>query len=164
VFAPASVLAPLFTAWRALGIYDTYLGLVISYMSFTVPLAIWMLSALFREIPWQMQEAARVDGATAYQAFRRVIVPLATPGVFTSAILVFFFAWNDFLFAISLTSSDSSRTVPAALAYFTGSPQFGQPVGNIAAAAVVVSVPIVVMVLVFQRRIVAGLTAGAVKG
>ena len=133
-------------------------------MSFTLPLAIWTLSAFFREIPWEMEQAAQVDGATNMQAFRRVIVPLAAPGVFTAAILVFFFAWNDFLFSISLTSSDAARTVPAALAFFTGDSQFVQPQGPIAAAAVVVTVPIIIAVLIFQRRIVAGLTAGAVKG
>jgi multiple sugar transport system permease protein len=164
MFPPVSIIGPLFNMWRSIGLYDTYAGLIIPYMSFTLPLAIWTLSAFFREIPWEMEQAAQVDGATPFQAFRRVIVPLAAPGVFTSAILVFFFAWNDFLFAISLTSSNRSRTVPAALAFFTGESQFTQPIGNIAAAAVVVTVPIVIMVLVFQRRIVAGLTAGAVKG
>jgi multiple sugar transport system permease protein len=105
-----------------------------------------------------------MDGATPFQAFVRVIAPLAAPGVFTTAILVFIFAWNEFLFAISLTSTDAARTVPAALAFFTGSSQFERPTGSIAAAAVVVTIPIVLLVLVFQRRIVAGLTAGAVKG
>jgi multiple sugar transport system permease protein len=133
-------------------------------MTFTLPLAIWTLSAFFREIPWELEQAAQVDGATPFEAFRKVIVPLAAPGVFTAAILVFFFAWNDFLFAISLTSTDNSRTVPAALAFFTGNSQFEQPTGSIAAAAVIVTIPIVIMVLIFQRRIVAGLTAGAVKG
>src|ERR671919_666984 len=108
--------------------------------------------------------AAQVDGATPFQAFRKVIVPLAAPGVFTAAILVFIFAWNEFLFAISLTSSDASRTVPAALAFFTGESQFTEPTGNIAAAGVIVTVPIIIFVLIFQRRIVAGLTSGAVKG
>ncbi len=123
------------------------------------------MSAFFREIPWELEQAAQVDGATQFQAFRKVIVPLAAPGVFTTAILVFIFAWNDFLFANTLTSTNSARTVPAALAFFTGnSSQFEQPIGAISAAAVVVTVPIVIMVLIFQRRIVAGLTAGAVKG
>jgi multiple sugar transport system permease protein len=164
MFPPISIIGPLFDMWRSLGLYDTWAGLVIPYMTFTLPLAIWTLSAFFREIPWELEQAAQVDGATPFEAFRKVIVPLAAPGVFTAAILVFFFAWNDFLFAISLTSTDTSRTVPAALAFFTGDSQFEQPTGSIAAAAVVVTIPIVVMVLVFQRRIVAGLTAGAVKG
>jgi multiple sugar transport system permease protein len=150
--------------WRALGLYDTYLGLIIPYLTFSLPLAIYTLVAFFREIPWDLEQAAQVDGATPSQAFRKVILPLAAPGVFTAAILVFIFAWNDFLFAISLTSSDASRTVPAALAFFTGESAFTQPTGSIAAAAVVVTVPIIIFVLFFQRRIVAGLTAGAVKG
>lgn len=164
MFPPVSIIGPLFNMWRSLGLYDTWPGLIIPYMTFTLPLAIWTLSAFFREIPWDLDRAARVDGATPFQAFRRVIVPLAAPGVFTAAILVFIFAWNDFLFAISLTSTDKARTVPAALAFFSGSSQFEQPTGAIAAASVVVTIPIVVMVLVFQRRIVSGLTAGAVKG
>src|SRR5947208_3354725 len=159
-----SIVGPLFNIWRNIGLYDTWPGLIIPYMTFALPMAIWTLSAFFREIPWELEQAAGVDGATPFQAFRKVIVPLAAPGVFTSAILVFFFAWNDFLFAISLTSTDRSRTVPAALAFFTGNSQFEQPTGSIAAAAVIVTIPIVILVLIFQRRIVAGLTAGAVKG
>ncbi|HWH35334.1 MAG TPA: carbohydrate ABC transporter permease [Acidimicrobiales bacterium] len=164
MFPPISIVGPLFNMWRSVGLYDTWPGLVIPYMTFTLPLAIWTLSAFFREIPWDLEKAAQVDGATPFQAFRRVIVPLAAPGVFTAAILVFIFAWNDFLFAITLTSTESARTVPASLAFFTGASQFEQPTGSIAAAAVVVTIPIVIMVLVFQRRIVAGLTSGAVKG
>ncbi len=164
MFPPISTVGPLFDMWRALGIYDTYPGLVIPYLTFSLPLAIYVLVAFFREIPWELEQAAQVDGATPFQAFRKVIVPLAAPGMFTAAILVFIFAWNDFLFAISLTSSDASRTVPAALAFFTGESSFTEPTGSIAAAAVVVTVPIIVFVLLFQRRIVAGLTSGAVKG
>jgi trehalose/maltose transport system permease protein len=164
MFPPISTVGPLFDMWRALGLYDTYLGLIIPYLTFSLPLAIYVLVAFFREIPWDLEQAAQVDGATPFQAFTKVIVPLAAPGVFTAAILVFIFCWNDFLFAISLTSSDASRTVPAALAFFTGESSFTAPTGSIAAAAVVVTVPIIVFVLIFQRRIVAGLTAGAVKG
>jgi multiple sugar transport system permease protein len=164
MFPPISTVGPLFDMWRALGLYDTYPGLIIPYLTFSLPLAIYVLVAFFREIPWELEQAAQVDGATPFQAFRKVIVPLAAPGVFTAAILVFIFAWNDFVFAISLTSSDASRTVPAALAFFTGESSFTQPTGSIAAAAVVVTVPIIVFVLIFQRRIVSGLTAGAVKG
>ena len=164
MFPPISTVGPLFDMWRALGLYDTWPGLIIPYLTFSLPLAIYVLVAFFREIPWELEQAAQVDGATPFQAFTKVIVPLAAPGVFTAAILVFIFAWNDFLFAISLTSSDASRTVPAALAFFTGESSFTQPTGSIAAAAVVVTVPIIVFVLFFQRRIVAGLTAGAVKG
>ena len=164
MFPPISTVGPLFDMWRALGLYDTWLGLIIPYLTFSLPLAIYVLVAFFREIPWELEQAAQVDGATPFQAFTKVIVPLAAPGVFTAAILVFIFCWNDFLFAISLTSSDASRTVPAALAFFTGESSFTQPTGSIAAAAVVVTIPIIVFVLFFQRRIVAGLTAGAVKG
>ena len=120
MFPPISVVGPLFDMWRALGLYDTWLGLIIPYLTFALPLAIYTLVAFFREIPWELEQAAQVDGATPWQAFRKVILPLATPGVFTAAILVFIFAWNDFLFAITLTSSDDARTVPAALAFFTG--------------------------------------------
>ncbi|MBK6309043.1 MAG: carbohydrate ABC transporter permease [Candidatus Microthrix sp.] len=164
MFPPVSVIGPLFNMWRTLHLFDTWAGLIIPYMTFTLPLAIWTLSAFFREIPWDLDRAARVDGATPFQAFRKVIAPLAAPGVFTSAILVFIFAWNDFLFATSLTSTNKARTVPAAIAFFTGSSQFEQPTGSIAAASVVVTVPIIIMVLIFQRRIVSGLTSGAVKG
>jgi multiple sugar transport system permease protein len=164
MFPPISVVGPLFDMWRALGLYDTYPGLIIPYLTFALPLAIYTLVAFFREIPWELEQAAQVDGATPWQAFRKVILPLATPGVFTAAILVFIFAWNDFVFAITLTSSDKARTVPAALAFFTGESQFTAPTGNIAAAAVLVTIPIILFVLIFQRRIVAGLTAGAVKG
>ena len=164
MFPQISLVTPIFNLWRSIGLFDTWPGLIIPYITFALPLAIYTLSAFFREIPWDLEQAAQVDGATPMQAFRKIIIPLAAPGVFTSAILVFIFAWNDFLFAISLTSSDASRTVPAALAFFTGESSFTQPTGSIAAAAVVVTVPIIVFVLFFQRRIVAGLTAGAVKG
>jgi multiple sugar transport system permease protein len=164
MFPAISIVGSLFDMWRAIGIYDTWIGLIIPYMTFTLPLAIYTLSAFFREIPWELEQAAAVDGATPMQAFRKIIVPLAAPGVFTAAILVFIFAWNDFIFANTLTSTDNARTVPAALAFFTGASQFEQPIGAVAAASVVVTVPIVIMVFIFQRRIVAGLTAGAVKG
>jgi len=164
MFPPVAVIGPLFNLWRNLGLYDTWPGLVLPYMTFTLPLAIWILSAFFREIPWDLDKAARVDGATPFQAFRHVIAPLAAPGIFTAAILVFIFAWNDFLFAAALTSTNDARTVPAAIAFFTGSSRFELPTGSIAAASVVVTVPVTLVVLIFQRRIVAGLTAGAVKG
>ena len=113
---------------------------------------------------WEMEQAAQVDGATSWQAFRKVIVPLAAPGVFTTAIIAFFIAWNDFVFGISLTSTETARTVPAALAFFTGASQFESPTGAISAAAIIVTIPIVILVLLFQRQIVSGLTQGAVKG
>lgn len=164
MFPPVSIVGPLFDMWRILGLYDTWAGLILPYMTFTLPLAVWTLSAFFRDIPWDLDKAARVDGATPFKAFVYVIAPLAAPGVFTAAILVFIFTWNDFLFAISLTSTNNARTVPAAIAFFTGGSRFEQPTSSIAAASVVVTVPIIIMVLIFQRRIVAGLTSGAVKG
>jgi len=164
MFPPISIVGPLFNTWRVAGLYDTWLGLILPYITLTLPMAIWTLAAFFREVPWDLEKAARVDGATFFQAFRLVIFPLAAPGIFSAAILVFIFAWNDFLFAISLTSTNQARTVPAAIAFFTGSSRFAQPTGSLAAAAVVVTVPLILLVLLFQRRIVAGLTAGAVKG
>jgi multiple sugar transport system permease protein len=164
MFPPVAVIGPLFNMWRTAGLFDTWAGLILPYMTFTLPLAIWTLAAFFREIPWGLDKAARVDGATPLQAFIKVIAPLAAPGVFTAAILVFIFAWNDFLFAISLTSTNNARTVPAAIAFFTGSSRFELPTGSIAAASVVVTVPVMIVVLIFQRRIVSGLTSGAVKG
>jgi ABC-type glycerol-3-phosphate transport system permease component len=164
MFPQIALVTPLFKIETAVGLFDTWPGLIIPYITFALPLAIYTLSAFFREIPWDLEKAAKMDGATPYQAFRRVITPLAMPGVFTTAILVFISCWNDFLFALSLTSTSAARTVPAAMSYFTGATTFEKPTGPIAAAAVVITVPIVIFVLVFQRRIVAGLTSGAVKG
>ncbi|MEO6880634.1 MAG: carbohydrate ABC transporter permease [Mycobacteriaceae bacterium] len=164
IFPQIALATPLFNLWRVIGLFDTWPGLIIPYVSFALPLAIYTLSAFFREIPWDLERAAQVDGATPYQAFRRIIIPLAAPGVVTTAILVFVMAWNDFIFAITLTSTTSSRTVPAAIAFFTGSSQFSTPIGSIAAAAVVITIPIIIFVAIFQRRIVSGLTSGAVKG
>ena len=164
IFPVVSIVTPLFNLWRNVGLYDTWPGLIIPYLSLTLPLSIWTMSAFFREIPWEMEQAAQVDGATPWQAFRRVIVPLAAPGVFTTAIISFFIAWNDFVYGISLTSTSAARPVPAALSFFTGESQFVQPIGAISAAAIIVTIPVVILVLIFQRRIVAGLTAGAVKG
>jgi multiple sugar transport system permease protein len=164
IFPVISIVTPLFNLWRQIGLYDTWLGLIIPYLSLTLPISIWTMSAFFREIPWEMEQAAQVDGATTWQAFRRVIVPLAAPGVFTTAIIAFFIAWNDFAYGISLTSTSRARPVPAALGLFSGASQFEDPTGATAAAAVIVTIPVVVLVLLFQRRIVAGLTNGAVKG
>jgi multiple sugar transport system permease protein len=164
IFPVISIVTPLFNLWRQIGLYDTWPGLIIPYLSLTLPISIWTMSAFFREIPWEMEQAAQVDGATTWQAFRKVIVPLAAPGVFTTAIIAFFIAWNDFAYGISLTSTSAARPVPAALGLFSGASQFQDPTGAIAAAAVIVTIPVVVLVLLFQRRIVAGLTNGAVKG
>jgi multiple sugar transport system permease protein len=164
IFPVISIVTPLFNLWRQVGLYDTWPGLILPYLSLTLPISIWTLSAFFREIPWEMEQAAQVDGATTWQAFRKVIVPLAAPGVFTTAIIAFFLAWNDFVYGISLTSTGAARPVPAALGLFSGQSQFEAPNGPVAAAAVIVTIPVVVLVLIFQRRIVAGLTNGAVKG
>src|SRR3954449_10927328 len=164
MFPVVALVGPLFDMWRTLGLFNTWLGLIIPYLSFTLPLAIWTLSAFFREIPWEMEQAAQVDGATSWQAFRKVIVPLAAPGVFTAAILTFFFAWNEFVLAISLTSTTQARTVPAQLSFFVGPDPFNPPYGQLATASVIVTIPVIIIVLLFQRRIVAGLTSGAVKG
>ncbi len=164
MFPQISLVTPLFDIERALGLFDTWPGLIIPYITVALPLAIYTLSAFFREIPWELEKAAKMDGATPGQAFRKVIAPLAAPGIVTAAILVFIFAWNDLLLAISLTATERSVTVPAAISQFTGSSQFEEPTGSIAAAAVVITIPIIIFVLFFQRRIVAGLTSGAVKG
>ena len=164
VFPVVSIVTPLFNLWRQIGLYDTWAGLVIPYLSLTLPISIWTLTAFFQQIPWDLERAAQVDGATTWQAFRKVIVPLAAPGVFTTAIIAFFIAWNDFVYGIGLTSTEAARPVPAALAFFTGASQFEDPAGAISAAAIVVTIPVVLLVLLFQRQIVSGLTQGAVKG
>ena len=164
MFPAISIVGGLFNVWRVIGLYDTWPGLILPYLSFALPLSIYTLSAFFREIPWDLEKAAQMDGATGMQAFRKVILPLAMPGVFTAGILAFIVAWNDFLFANVLTATDAARTAPVALSYFRGASQFQDPSGAIAAGAVVVTIPILIMVLIFQRRIVSGLTAGAVKG
>ena len=163
-FPPIAIAAPLFKFWTDLGIYDTLLGLVPPFLAFTLPLTIYVLASFFKEIPKDLSEAALVDGATHFQAFRKVVMPLAAPGLVTAGLLSFIWAWNEFLLAITLTSSPSARPVPPALAFFTGSQRFEVPTGTITAATVVVTVPLVALVLIFQKRIVAGLTAGAVKG
>src|SRR4051794_21374335 len=164
IFPVISLVTPLFNLWRNIGLYDTWLGLIIPYLSLTLPISISTLAPFFRQIPWEREQAAQVDGATAWQAFRKAIVPLAAPGVFTTALIAFFIAWNDFVYGISLTSTSAARPVPAALAFFTGASQFEEPTGAISAAAVVVTIPVVILVLLFQRQIVSGLTQGAVKG
>jgi multiple sugar transport system permease protein len=164
MFPQIALVTPLFKIETTLHLFNTWPGLIIPYITFALPLSIYVLSAFFREIPWELEKAAKMDGATPYQAFRRVITPLAMPGIFTTAILVFIACWNDFLFAISLTSTNAARTVPAAMSYFTGATTFEKPTGPIAAAAVVITIPVLLVVLLFQRRIVAGLTSGAVKG
>jgi multiple sugar transport system permease protein len=164
MFPQISLVTPIFNIERRIGLFDTWPGLIIPYITFALPLAIYTMSAFFKEIPWDLEKAAKMDGATPAQAFRMVIAPLAAPGIVTAAILVFIFAWNDLLLALSLTATQRAITAPVAIANFTGSSQFEEPTGSIAAGAMVITVPIVIFVLIFQRRIVAGLTSGAVKG
>jgi multiple sugar transport system permease protein len=163
-FPPIAIAAPLFKLWTDIGLYNTYLGLILPFLTFVLPLTIYILVSFFREIPKELEEAALVDGATHFQAFRKVVLPLAAPGIVTAGLLAFIFAWNEFLLSITLTSDASRRPVSAAIAFFTGSQQFQIPIGTISAATVVITVPLIVLVIIFQKRIVAGLTAGAVKG
>src|SRR5919205_587184 len=163
-FPAIAIAAPLFRLWSDIGIYNTWIGLIIPNLTFALPLTIYILVSFFKEIPKDLEEAALVDGATYFQAFRKVVVPLAAPGLATAGILTFIATWNEFLLAVTLTSTPRARTVPAEIAFFTGSTQFEEPLGTIAAASVVISIPLIFLVLFFQKRIVAGLTAGAVKG
>ncbi|MDP8969635.1 MAG: carbohydrate ABC transporter permease [Actinomycetota bacterium] len=165
LFPPVALVPPLYEIWRGVGLLNTYPGLYLPYIAFTLPLTIFILTTFFSAIPPDMEEAARVDGATPFQAFYKVVLPLAAPGVFAAAILVFVYAWNEFLLASTFAPRDKAvQTVPVAIAAFTGSVQFQRPVGTITAACVIVTVPMILLVLAFQRRIVAGLTAGGVKG
>ena len=150
--------------WTDIGIYDTRIGLIIPYLTFALPLAIYILTSFFKEIPKELEEAALVDGATYFQAFRKVVLPLAAPGLVTAGLLTAFFVWNEFLLAVTLTSSPNAFTVPVSVANFTGSQKFEVPLGTISAASVVITIPLVLAVIIFQKRIVAGMTAGAVKG
>lgn len=163
-FPAIAIAAPLFRLWSDISLFNTIPGLILPNLTFALPLAIFILVSFFKEIPRDLEEAALVDGATHFEAFRKVVIPLAAPGMATAAILTFIATWNEFLFAVTLTSSPSARPVPAAIAFFTGSTQFEIPYGTITAASVVISIPLVLLVLLFQKRIVAGLTAGAVKG
>jgi multiple sugar transport system permease protein len=168
-FPAIAIAAPLFRLWSDMPfglpeLFNTLPGLIIPNLTFALPLAIYILVSFFKEIPKDLEEAALVDGATHFMAFRKVVVPLAAPGLATAGILTFIATWNEFLLAITLTSTPAARPVPAAIAFFTGSTQFEIPYGTITAASVTISVPLILLVLFFQKRIVAGLTAGAVKG
>jgi len=163
-FPPIAIAAPIFKLWTDIGLYNTYAGLIVPYLTFALPLAIYILASFFKEIPKELEEAALVDGATHFQAFRKVVLPLAAPGLVTAGLLTAFFVWNEFLLAVTLTSSPSAYTVPVAVANFTGSTEFEVPLGTISAASVIITIPLVALVIIFQKRIVAGMTAGAVKG
>lgn len=162
MFPPIATVSPLYIIIRALGLRDTWWALIITYTSFSLPLTIWILHNFFLEIPDEIYLAARVDGCSPFRAFHKIMLPLSAPGIVTAAIMVFIFSWNEFLFALTFTSTTASRTIPAGIALFPGLHEI--PWGDIAAASVIVTVPLVILVFAFQKRIIEGLTAGAVKG
>jgi len=162
MFPPIATVSPLYIIIRALDLRDTWWALIITYTTFSLPLSVWILTNFFKEIPDEIYLSSRVDGCTPFQAFYRIILPLSAPAFLTTAILVFIFSWNEFLFALTFTSTTASRTIPVAVALFPGLHEI--PWGDIAAASIIVTIPLVVLVLVFQRRITEGLTSGAVKG
>ncbi|WP_375452525.1 carbohydrate ABC transporter permease [uncultured Devosia sp.] len=164
MFPQIAVLAGLFEVIRALGIYNTPWALIFSYTIFTLPFTVWVLTTFMRDLPIEIEEAAIVDGATPWVIITRVFLPLMWPALVTTGLLAFIGAWNEFLFALTFTSSNLTRTVPVAIALLSGGSQYETPWGIIMAASVIVTVPLVVLVLIFQRKIVSGLTAGGVKG
>src|SRR5262245_48543449 len=164
MFPQIAILGSLFEMIRRFNLFDRLPALVISYLTFTLPFTVWVLANFFKAMPGELEEAALVDGATPFQAFYKILLPLALPGLVTTGLLAFIAAWNEFLFSLTFTNTYAARTVQPAIASFRGNSQFDEPWGSIMAAAVVVTVPLVILVLVFQRKILAGLTAGAVKG
>jgi trehalose/maltose transport system permease protein len=164
MFPQVAVLSGMFELIRWFGLYNTIPGLVLANLMLTLPFTVWVLTTFMRELPREIEEAALVDGATPWILIRRVFLPLLGPAAVTTGLLAFVVAWNEFLFALTFTLTDERRTVPVAIALMSGATAYELPWGAIMAASVVVTVPVVLLVLVFQRRIVAGLTAGAVKG
>lgn len=164
MFPQVAVLSGLFELIRWLGLYNSLTGLILSYLIFTLPFTVWVLTTFMRELPKELEEAALVDGASPWVTLTRVFLPLMWPALVTTGLLAFIAAWNEFLFALTFTLSNEMRTVPVAIALITGASQYELPWGRVMAASVIVTVPLIIMVLIFQRRIVAGLTAGAVKG
>jgi multiple sugar transport system permease protein len=165
IFPGIAIIGPLFRQFNAWGLTNNYLALILPNVTFTLPICIWILTAFFSELPSELEESARVDGATRMQAFLKILVPLSAPGVFTAAILLFIQAWNEFLFARTFMSQPTRLTATVAIAQFEGADQAAQyPWGQITAASIVITLPLVILVLLFQRRIISGLTAGAVKG
>jgi ABC-type glycerol-3-phosphate transport system permease component len=162
MFPQISVIAPLYLILRELHLIDTYPGLVLPYVTFATPLAIWLLTGFFRQLPRELEDAAVIDGASRVRALREIVLPLAAPALASTAILTFLYCWNEFLFALSFTISPERHTVPVSIALFRG--RYQVPWGQILAAAVVATIPVAMLVFAFQRRIVAGLTAGSVKG
>nr|WP_243760648.1 carbohydrate ABC transporter permease [Aestuariicella hydrocarbonica] len=164
MFPQVAVLSGMFELINSLGLYNNLLALSLSYMIFTLPFTVWVLTTFMRELPKELEEAAIVDGATPFTIVTKVFIPLMGPALVTTGLLAFIAAWNEFLFALTFTLSSEMRTVPVAIALISGASSYELPWGNIMAASVIVTVPLIVLVLVFQRRIVSGLTAGAVKG
>ncbi|GAK73019.1 putative ABC transporter permease protein [Agrobacterium rubi TR3 = NBRC 13261] len=164
MFPQIAVLAGLFELIRWAGVFNTPLALIFSYMIFTLPFTVWVLTTFMRDLPVEIEEAAIVDGASPWVIITQVFLPLMWPALVTTGLLAFIAAWNEFLFALTFTSSNEQRTVPVAIALLSGSSQFEIPWGTIMAASVIVTVPLVILVLIFQRRIISGLTAGGVKG
>jgi len=162
MFPPIATVSPLYLIIRAVGLRDQLAGLILPYTTFALPLTLWTLTGFFRDIPDELLRAARIDGCTTFEAFRKVMLPLAVPGLATTGILVFIFAWNEFLYALTFTSSPDKRTIPVAISLFAG--EHKEPWGEIAAASVIATLPLIIVTLIFQRKIVSGLTAGAVKG
>ncbi len=162
MFPPITLVSPLFVLFDRLGVLDTYAALILPYTVFSLPLGTWILASYFAQLPREIEEAALVDGCSPTQALWKILLPLAAPGLATAGILVFIYAWNEFLFALAFTSSDASRTVPVAIALFPGLHEF--PWGEIAAASILVTAPVILLVAILQRRIVHGLTVGAVSG
>jgi multiple sugar transport system permease protein len=163
MFPGIAVVVPMLQLFTDIGWINTYQAMIVPSLSFGLPLAIWLLTAYFKQMPFELEEAAQIDGATPAQAFRKVILPLAAPGVFTTAILVFIAAWNEFIIAVSVINKSEYKTANVIVSQFTGQYSFDQPFGTQMAAGVVVTIPLVIAVLLFQRRIVEGLTAGGVK-
>jgi multiple sugar transport system permease protein len=164
MFPGISLVTPMFKLFSDWGLIDTYPALIVPNLSFALPLAVWVLTSFFIDLPWDLEEAALIDGCSRPQAFRRILLPIAAPAIFTTTILVFITVWNEYLVASSMSLTSNASPVTVAIARLAGSSQFEQPFGQQMAAGVVVCIPLVLVVLLFQRRIVAGLTAGAVKG
>ncbi len=164
MFPQVAVLSGMFELVRGLGIYNSLWSLILSNMILTLPFTVWVLTTFMRELPKELEEAAFVDGASPWVVVSKIFLPLMWPAMVTTGLLAFIAAWNEFLFALTFTLSAEQRTVPVAIALLSGATQFELPWGNIMAASVIVTVPVVILVLIFQRRIVSGLTAGAVKG
>lgn len=164
MFPQIAVLAGLFELIRFLGIYNTPFAMILSYTIFTLPFTVWVLTTFMRDLPLEIEEAAIIDGATPWIIISKIFMPLLWPALVTTGLLAFIGAWNEFLFALTFTASETQRTVPVAIALLSGASEFETPWGLIMAASVIVTVPLIVLVLIFQRKIVAGLTAGGVKG